>query len=285
MKTTQKNQVKIYGPANQYSIRKIFLEGLHGYKEGFYLARLFVFRDFKAKYKTSYIGYIWEVAPSISTALVWIFLRSSGAVSLEETPIPFPAFVLIGNIMWSVISESLSKPMEMFIKNSAIITKINIPKESLLLMGFFNILISHAIKMILVVLVLIFFGLMPSLSFLYFIPIFLATVVLFMSIGVLLLPLEYMLPDIARIKQYGLMFFMYFAPVMYMIPKQGFLSSIMRWNPVSYVIDGLRNSISGLPVNNDVFFMVYGIVALGFFLIATVLYRVMSPIIIQRISA
>jgi lipopolysaccharide transport system permease protein len=152
-------------------------------------------------------------------------------------------------------------------------------------MGFFNILINLAIKMILVVFVLFFFGLMPSISFVYFIPIFLSTVILFMSIGVLLLPLEYMLPDVARIKQYGLMFFMYLTPVMYMTPKEGILSNIMRWNPVSYVIDGLRNSITGLPVNDTMFFIVYGIVALGLFLIATVLYRVMSPIIIQRISA
>jgi lipopolysaccharide transport system permease protein len=285
MSTTSPPQIKIYGPANQYSIRQILKEGLLGYKEGFYLARLFVLRDFKAKYKTSYIGYVWEVVPSITTAMVWIFLRGSGAVSLEETPIPFPAFVIIGTIMWSVITESISKPMEMFMKNSAIITKINIPKEGLLLMGFFNILINQAIKMILVVFVLFFFGLMPSLSLLYFIPLFLSTVVLFMSIGVLLMPLEYMLPDIARIKNYGLMVLLYLSPVVYMNPKEGLLATVMRWNPLSYVMDGMRNSLTGLPVDNGLFFAIYTAVAVGLFLLATILYRVMSPIIIQRISA
>jgi lipopolysaccharide transport system permease protein len=206
-------------------------------------------------------------------------------VSLEETPIPFPAFVIIGTVMWSVITESISKPMEMFMKNSAIITKINIPKEGLLLMGFFNVLINQAIKMILVVFVLFFFGLMPSLSILYFIPLFLSTVVLFMSVGVLLMPLEYMLPDIARIKNYGLMVLMYLSPVVYMNPKEGLLSTVMRWNPLSYVMDGLRNSLTGLPVDNGLFFAIYGAVAFGLFILATVLYRVMSPIIVQRISA
>jgi lipopolysaccharide transport system permease protein len=285
MSTIQPTQKKTYLPANQYGIWQTLKDGLRGYKEGFYLARLFVIRDFKAKYTTSYIGYAWEVVPSLLTALIWIFLGNSGAVNNGNTQIPFPAFVIIGTIMWSVITESLSKPMEMFMKNTSIITKINIPKEGLLLMGFLNILINQAIKMILIVFVMIFFRLTPSISLVYYIPLLFSTIVLFMSFGVLLMPLEFMLPDIGRIRGYGLTLLMYLTPVVYMTPTKGFLSTIMQWNPISYVINGLRNSLTGLPVENSNIVYIYISLAIVFFLLASIVYRIMIPIIIERISS
>jgi lipopolysaccharide transport system permease protein len=106
-----------------------------------------------------------------------------------------------------------------------------------------------------------------------------------MCIGVLLMPLEYMLQDITRIKNYGLMALMYLTPVLYMDPGEGIISKLMRLNPLTYVIDGLRNSLVGLPVDHGSFFLVYSVTTIALFVLATILYRVMSPIIIQRISA
>ena len=285
MSNAYTTQTKIYGPSNQYSVRQILKEGLNGYKEGLFLARLFVMRNFKAKYKTSYIGYVWEVVPSITTAIIWIFLRGSGVVSLAETPIPFPAFVLIGSMMWSLITDSIGSPKSMFMSNASIITKINIPRESLLLMGFFNILINNGIKMILVICIMFAFRLMPSLSILYFLPILITTIIFFMGVGVILLPLEYMLPDIERIRNFTLMGLMYITPVLYTNPGEGIISNLMRMNPLTYVIDGLRNSLTGLPVEHGSFFLFYSVVTAVLFVLVTILYRVMSPIIIERISA
>jgi hypothetical protein len=42
-------KTKTYTPANQYSAKKILQDGLAGYREGLFLARLFVMRDFNAK--------------------------------------------------------------------------------------------------------------------------------------------------------------------------------------------------------------------------------------------
>jgi lipopolysaccharide transport system permease protein len=285
MKTNRDTKGKVYLPSNQYSIREIFFEGLNGYKDGFFLARLFAIRDFKARYKTSYVGPLWEVVPSIATAVIWIFLRGSGAVNVTETSIPFPAFVLIGTILWSLISESISKPMQIFKDHASIITKINIPKEALLMIGFFNVIINAGFKMLLVIFILIFFKIVPSFSLLYFFPILLATVATFMSIGVIMLPFEYMLPDIERIKVYSLMALMYLSPVVYANPKTGLISTIMHWNPLTYVIEGMRNCLTGLPLNNIPFFIGYTMVALMLFLLATVAYRIVSPIIIQRMSS
>lgn len=282
---TKNKKTTTYTPANQYSAKKMLRDGLAGYREGLFLARLFVLRDFKAKYKTSYIGFIWELAPAISTAIVWIFLRGSGAVELADTGIPYPVFVLIGTMMWAVITESMNKPLEVFRQNSSIITKINIPKESLLLIGFFNIFINLGIKLVLVVFLLFFFKVVPDFSLIYFIPMATITVFLFMGIGVLLMPLEYMLPDIQRIKNFGLMGLMYLTPVVYGDPGEGLISTIMQWNPLTYIIEDLRHALTGVPIENGMFWGGLSLLAGLVFLLATLLYRVTTPIIVQRISA
>lgn len=277
--------VKKYTSSQDYRLGDLLSEGLKGYKDGFFLSKLFVGRGFKAKYKTSYIGFIWEIVPSLTTAIVWIFLRASGAVETTDVNIPFPLFVIIGTTMWSLITESVNKPLGSLLEYSSIISKINIPKEALLLIGFFNVLINHAIKLILVLILLFYYQIPPSITLLYFIPIVLLTVIFFMCLGVFLMPLEYMFSDIARIKNYGLMGLMYLTPVVYANPGKGYVSTIMSLNPLTYIVDGLRNSLTGMPISGASFFFGLTIATVILFLGATILYRITIPIIIQRIGS
>lgn len=277
--------ITTYRPSNEYSFWQMCKDAFKGYKDGLFLAKLLVIRDLQAKYKTSYLGYIWEIVPAITTAVIWIFLRGSGQVELAETSIPFPAFVLIGTLMWSVITDSFSKPLQIFTQNTSIITKINIPKEGVLLISFFNVIINQGIKMILIILILLFYQLEPSLSLLYFFPVLVFTIIFFLSLGVLLMPLEYMLPDISRVKNMGMTILMFFTPVVYEDSGNGFLSEIMRLNPLTYIICALRNSLSGLPVEHPYLLVSFCFLTVFIFFLATILNRIMSPIVIQRISA
>lgn len=278
-------EIKVYNSAKDYSLKTLLKEGLKGFKEGFYLSKLFVARGFTAKYKTSYIGFIWEIVPSLTTAIVWIFLRASGAVETTDVNIPFSLFVIIGTTMWSLITESINKPLGSLLEYSSIISKINIPKEALLLIGFFNTLINHGIKLILVVILLIYYQIPLSLSLFYFVPIVLLTVLFFMTVGVFLMPLEYMLPDIGKIKNYVLMGLMYLTPVVYANPGKGLVSTIISYNPLSYLIDGLRNCLTGFPLGSESFFIAMFFVTMLLFFVAVILYRITIPIIIERISS
>jgi len=94
-----------------------------------------------------------------------------------------------------------------------------------------------------------------------------------------------MLPDIARIKNIGLNGLMYLTPVVYANPGQGIISEIMKWNPLSYILDILRNSLTGVPVEHTLFILAFVGITFVLFILSTILYRVITPIMIQRISA
>ena len=277
-------EVRIYSASKEYKLYKLIKESLLGFKKGSYLARLFVLRGFKVKYKTSYVGFLWEIMPSLTTALVWIFLRESGAVSSTAVYIPFPLFVIIGTIMWSLITDSINKPLGIFNEYSSIISKINIPKESLLLIGFYNILINYGIKLLLILFMLFFFQVVPTVSIFLFIPISVLTIISFMCLGVLIMPFEYMLPDIGKVKNYFLMGLMYLTPVVYANPGSGLVSTIIKWNPLTYIIDGLRNSLTGEFVGLS-FFIGMLLITIILFFIAVIVYRITVPIIVERIGS
>src|SRR5918996_1010864 len=57
--------------------------------------RLFV-RDTSAQYRQSMLGYVWAFLPPLVASLPFIFLNSQGVVTIEGTPIPYPAYAMIG---------------------------------------------------------------------------------------------------------------------------------------------------------------------------------------------
>src|SRR5688572_6917102 len=67
-------------------------------------------RNIKALYRQSFLGVAWAILPPLATAALWIFLRGSNIVSIDDTGISYPVFVLIGTILWQIFSESIFAP-------------------------------------------------------------------------------------------------------------------------------------------------------------------------------
>src|SRR5262245_28458826 len=94
--------------------------------------RLFV-RDISAQYRQSYFGYVWAFIPPLVASLPFIYLNSQGVMRGGETAIPYPAFALIGTILWQVFVDALNAPLKTVISAKAMLVRINLPKEAVLL--------------------------------------------------------------------------------------------------------------------------------------------------------
>ncbi|MGI9159793.1 MAG: ABC transporter permease [Saprospiraceae bacterium] len=277
--------VRVYSAENKHNLKSVLLEGLQGYRDGFYLATQIFVREFKASYRTTYFGALWALYPTLSAAIIWIFLRGTGVVSSAETGLPYPLYVLAGTTVWAIITECLSEPLQVFNANQSIITKINFSKEALVILSYFNLLYRTFFKVLLIALLLFFFNISPSFSLLLFLPLLAIVMIALVSIGVLLLPVEILMPDISRLKNAALPFLLYAAPVVYARPESGLLATVINWNPFTYIIEGLRNSMTGQAVQNPMFWITLCAIAAVAFIVSTVVFRIAAPIIIQRLSA
>lgn len=243
-------------------------------------------RNLKALYRQSLLGFGWAILPPLATAGLWIFLRSGNVVSVADTGISYPVFVLTGTILWQIFSEAISAPLSQITENKAMLSKINIPREGLLLSGIYQLGFNTVVKLLMLTLIYLVFGQSISLVSLTFAPFGIFCIGLAgFSIGLTLTPLGMLYQDINRGLGVALPFLMYLTPVVYPVPTEGIIGFIMKLNPLAIFISQTRNWLTGQPVQEMFSFGVYTLAFSLLFVISLVVYRLAMPMIIERMGA
>lgn len=246
--------------------------------------RLFV-RDISARYRQSILGIFWAFLTPIITGLVFIILQSKKVINLGETDIPYPLYVLIGTTLWQVFKESLDAPMKATLKAKSMLTKINFPREALIVSAFYDVLFNLLIKSIVLVGIFIFFKVQITWGVLFVPLAILMLILLGMTIGLLLTPISMLYTDIASGLAVITQLLFFLTPVVYPPPQSFPYSLIVTWNPVSPILIGARDlATKGVLTNIEPFFIVSFLTVIALF-IAWTIYHLALPIIIERMSA
>lgn len=278
-------ETRVYQSAKNYSISSVVKESLQGYKQSFYLAKQLAKRDISAQYRQSILGVFWAIAPVIMNAFVWIFLNGTGTIKLAQTSIPYPLYVIIGTTLWAIFTDCILLTITSVNANKSIITKINFHKEALVTLGFIKLVFNLLIKFILVIVLILYYHIPISSSIIYFIPFMLISILALVSIGILITPIGILYQDISRAVPIVMQILMYVTPVVYLMPKTGFMKTLMELNPFTYLVVNLRNSLTGFPIENLPVLVIYAILSIVLFLVSIIVYRIAMPIITERMSA
>lgn len=243
-------------------------------------------RNLKALYRQSLFGFAWAIFPPLATAALWILLRGTNVVSMGDTGVSYPVFVLTGTILWQIFSESILAPLKEVTANKAMLSKINIPREGLLLSGIYELIFNIAIKIILLAIMYVWFGQSVSIVNLLLFPLgIVAIIITGFSIGLALTPLGMLYQDINKGISVILPFMMYLTPVVYPTPKEGMIGLIMKLNPLATLITQTRNWITGQPGYDMQLFWIITTAFFFLFVISLVIYRLAMPMIIERIGS
>lgn len=242
-------------------------------------------RDLKAEYRQSILGFFWAIAPIVMNSVVWIFLNSSGVVKVAGSQsIPYIPFVIIGTTFWSIFTECLMLPLSAVNSNKGILSKINFPKEALILSGIYKMTFNLLIKLLLIAAIIIFYQIIPSATIVLF-PFYLLSIVLVaLSIGLLITPLGLIYTDISRIIGTGVSLLMYVTPVVYATPKAGVFKTLFQLNPLTYLFTDAKASLFGLPVENIIVLIITLVISFVMLFIGLVIFRKSMPIIIEKIA-
>ena len=250
-----------------------------------FLAYQMAKRDLQAQYRQSFLGFFWAFAPIITNSLVWIFLNNSGTVNVNsDQNIPYVLFVVIGTTIWSIFTESMMIPLISVNSSRGILSKINFPKEALLMSGIYKLGFNLGLKLLMIAVFLVIYGVMPGIQILYFPLILISIMCLSISIGLLVTPLGLIYTDIAKIITTAVPFLMYFTPVVYAVPKQGFFKTLFELNPLTFLFNDARNTLVGIGAENLIFALVIFIISFIILLIGLVIFRKSMPIIIEKLG-
>lgn len=278
-------ETKIYQKENNLRIGKLLKASAKDFFGSHFLAKQLATRDITSQYRQSYLGIIWAFITPITSAFVWIFLNATGTVKLSDTGVPYPVYVFSGTLIWSIITESINSPTSNTKAARGIMTKINFPKEALVLSGIYKLLFNSSIKIGLLIILIFSFGIGFHWSLLFFPLAILAAIIFGTTIGLFITPISLIYNDISKIIGMGLSLLMYITPVVYAIPKDGLMKTIMELNPFTALILTARDlALGNSPDYLGYFCWVFAICAVLFF-IGLLFYRISIPVIVERLSA
>ena len=246
--------------------------------------RLFV-RNINAMYRQTLLGYVWAFLPPVFTAFVFVFLNSQRILNVGETSIPYPAFVLIGTVLWQTFADALNSPLRMINQSKSFLIKINFPRESLILAGLGEVLFNFAIRLVLLLLVFYWYRLPITLGILLAPVGIISLVALGLLFGIFLLPLGVLYQDIEKAMPLFTTIWLLLTPVVYPPPMSWPASLVSTINPVSPLLVRTREMLTiGTFAPMSGFFVVMGLTFL-FLLMGWVLYRLALPHLIERMGA
>lgn len=247
--------------------------------------QLFV-RDLKATYRQSFLGVFWAFAPAIVTALLWIFLNSAKVIQVNVVGISYPLFTTIGTLIWQILTQSLNNTMSCVNNGKALLTKLNFPRESLIIHAFYTTVFNLGILLIVTFVICLALGLKLSFNLLWFPLVFFDLIVIGMSLGILFHALFSLIADFSRILNMGLPFLMYVSAVIFPKPKGGeFATFVFNLNPFTHVVNFSRSLFAGMELQAVLPFIIISIVSFILLIIGLIMYRITMPIIIERMGS
>jgi lipopolysaccharide transport system permease protein len=206
--------------------------------------RLFV-RDTAAQYRQTFLGYAWALLPPLVGALTFVFLNSQGLFTVAGTAVPYAAFAMIGTLLWQTFVEALQSPSVEINAAKPMLTKINFPREAILVCGVGKVIFNILIRLVLLAGTLIWFKIGLT-SQILFLPIAVAALLCCgLAIGMALAPIGSLYGDIGRIIGMVSGFWMLLTPVVYPSKVEGLAGWLAVWNPVSPLIITARQCITG----------------------------------------
>lgn len=275
-------QTRIYQKENNLSFGKLLKESLSDIYSSRFLARQLAERDIKAQYRQSYLGIIWAFITPLATAAVWIFLNLSGTIQITDTGIPYPVFTFSGTLLWSILTEAINSPTTSTNSARGLISKINFPKEALIISGIYKLLFNSSVKIFLLIAFVFLFGLGFHWSLLLLPLVILSAVLFGITIGLFLTPISMLYNDVGKVVGMGFSFLMYVTPVVYSIPENGLMRTVMLINPFTPLIVTGRDLLVGAQPELLTYYLILLAATIPLFFMALIAYRISIPIIVER---
>jgi lipopolysaccharide transport system permease protein len=236
--------------------------------------RLFL-RDLSAQYRNSVLGYVWVFLPPLVASLPFVYLNSTGVVRMGETPIPYAAYAMVGTIIWQTFVDALNSPLRTLNAARSMLTRINFPREAILLSGLMQVGFTFLVRLVLLIAVFGAFALEPAATAPLFFVGMLSVVGTGFMIGLLLTPVG--LPIAST-------FLMLLTPVLYPVPASGFGAIVSALNPLTPLVTTTRDWLTTGHVAHLGGFILVSAVTVTFLVFGWVAYRLALPHLIARLG-
>jgi len=250
------------------------------------LAWRLMVRDLSAQYRQSFLGIFWAFAPAVVTAVGLTVANNAKVLNLGQTDLPYPAYVMLSMTLWQTFVEAINGPVVGITQAKPMLTKINFPREAIVLAQIGQVAFNFCVKLVLIVGLFLWFKIPVTWST-FLAPVALIhMVILGTFFGMMLAPLAALYQDFVKGLTLVTSFWLFLTPVIYPPPSgSGLFSLCVQLNPVTPLLVTTRELATTGLISNPTGFWIASAIAWVGVLLAWLFYRISLPIVVERLSS
>ncbi len=215
---------------------------LKEYRDLFYFL---VWRDIKALYAQTILGFMWAILqPLIQIVLFSIIFGKIAKVSSDG--VPYILFSSVAIVPWTYIAQAMTQSSQSLIQGVNLLGKVYFPRLIFPITPILSRLIDFWISVIIILGVMFYFRVAPTWNLLFFPLFFMMMMLIPAGVGLWLASLAIRFRDVKHAMIFCIRILMYTAPIVYsastMPEKYRILYSL---NPIVGVIEGYRACLLG----------------------------------------
>ncbi|WP_338044495.1 ABC transporter permease [Nostoc edaphicum] len=241
-------------------------------------------RDIRAQYRRSFMGITWAIIPPALTAAGLTFANNTGLVRVEETDIPYPAYVMLGTILWQTFLDALNSPQIAINTSRPLLAQVKFPHEAIILTQLGQVLFNLSIKIVLLIVLFVLFKVSVSWTIIFAPFAFIILILLGVSIGLWLVPVMNLVQDVSRSMEVITLAWFFLTPIAYPVPTSGTLSVLVKLNPVTPLLVTAQELITTGELSQLTLFLIMSGITLVGLVLGWLVYRLSIPFLIERIS-
>jgi ABC-2 type transport system permease protein len=212
-----------------------------------FLVRELAWTDFKLRYNSLVLGYLWSL---LNPLLIFgvLYLVFSVFVKIEGVPY-YRLYLLLGIILWTYFAEATTSGMQAMKFKAGLISNIYLPKGIILAASNFTSLLTLSLNLVVFAVFFAVSSEKPAAVGGLFFVFLLELVVLSFAVSLLLSSYFLKFRDLSHLWGVALQIGFWLTPIVYpvqVIPRR--LRGLFLWNPLARIIQDARAALLGLPV-------------------------------------
>jgi len=236
----------------------------------------------RAKYRRSFLGYFWMVVPALLITAAVTLASGAGVVTPGATPLPYPLWVFLGTLLWQAFAEAVEVPQQGFEGARSFLTRVDFPREAIVLAQLYETLINTAVRLLLLLLLVALQGGLDLRGLLLVSTCFYGAVLLGLGIGALLLPFTQLFADLRQTLKLVLTYGLFLTPALYQPQGDGVFAVLVRANPVAPLMEAARQAAAGLPLAQPLTLLLVLAGAVLATALGLLFVCALAPIVIER---
>lgn len=253
--------------------------------KSFYLVRRLSVYELKSANRNHYLGIMWEIInPMIQISIYWFVFgfgifhsNGRGNVEMGDEWVPYFPWMLSGIVVWFFVNQAITQGSKSIYTRIKMISKMSFPMSVIPTYVIFAKFYQHLMLLGVILVMFQFLGYPINIHYVQLPYFIIATVIFLVTLSLITSTLTTIVRDFQMLITSTVRILIYLSPILWppYHMQPAIIQTIMKLNPIYYLVEGYRASILGLswyPIDHWQYTLYFWVVIFILLFIGSILH-------------